>query len=174
VRRGEVWWVSFDESIGGEIKKKRPAVIVSNDAANKFLNRIQVVPLTSKIERIYPSEAIVKFQGKESKAMADQLTTVSKERLTQLTGSLPQEDMCKIEKAIKLQLDLQRTKTSFQATIHLKACYFTLLNNIIMLVFKWIYIKDYLNIEACPDIKLAHASKTVQLFKQGRNATVSN
>ena len=107
MRRGEVWWVSFDESIGGEIKKKRPAVIVSNDAANKFLNRIQVVPLTSKIERIYPSEAIVKLQGEESKAMADQLTTVSKERLTQLTGSLPQEDMCKIEKAIKLQLDLQ-------------------------------------------------------------------
>ena len=107
MRRGEVWWVSFDESIGGEIKKKRPAVIVSNDAANKFLNRIQVVPLTSKIERIYPSEAIVKFQGKESKAMADQLTTVSKERLTQLADSLPQEDMCKIEKAIKLQLDLR-------------------------------------------------------------------
>ena len=107
MRRGEVWWVNFDESIGGEIKKKRPAVIVSNDAANKFLNRIQVVPLTSKIERIYPSEAIVKFQGEESKAMADQLTTVSKERLTQLSGSLPQEDMCKIEKAIKLQLDLQ-------------------------------------------------------------------
>jgi len=65
------------------------------------------VPLTSKIERIYPSEAIVKFQGKESKAMADQLTTVSKERLTQLADSLPQEDMCKIEKAIKLQLDLR-------------------------------------------------------------------
>jgi mRNA interferase MazF len=107
VRRGEVWWVNFDESIGGEIKKKRPAVIVSNDAANKFLNRIQVVPLTSKIERIYPSEAIVKFQGEESKAMTDQMTTVSKERLTQLAGSLPQEDMCKIEKAIKLQLDLQ-------------------------------------------------------------------
>ena len=65
------------------------------------------MPLTLKMERIYPSEAIVKFQGKESKAMADQLTTVSKERLTQLADSLPQEDIYKIEKAIKLQFDLR-------------------------------------------------------------------
>lgn len=59
MKRREVWWVSFDPSIGGEIKKKRPAVIVSNDASNKFLNRVQIVPLTSKTDRLYPSEALV-------------------------------------------------------------------------------------------------------------------
>ena len=107
MKRCEVWWVSFDPSIGGEIKKKRPAVIVSNDAANKFLNRIQVIPLTSKTERIYPSEAVVVFQGEESKAMADQLATVSKDRLIRRIDSICQEDMRKVEAAIKLQLDIR-------------------------------------------------------------------
>ena len=106
MNRGEVWWVSFEPSVGGEIKKKRPAVIISNEASNKFLNRVQVVPLTSKVDRLYPSEAYVTLSGKQNKAMADQLTTVSKSRLINLIDKLTSSDMKKVEKAVKLQLSL--------------------------------------------------------------------
>jgi mRNA interferase MazF len=107
MKRREVWWVNFDPSIGGEIKKKCPAVIISNDPSNRFLNRVQVVPLTSKTDRLYPSEAMVLFEGKDSKAMADQLTTVSKARLFRRAGILSAEDMDKVEEAVRIQLDIQ-------------------------------------------------------------------
>ena len=106
MRRGEVWWVNFDPSVGGEIRKKRPAVIISNDAANRHLNRVQVVPLTSRVDRIYPSEAVVKVERRQSKAMADQLTTVSKLRLFDQMGKLSARDMRKIEHAVMVQLAL--------------------------------------------------------------------
>src|SRR5947208_3563954 len=98
--RGEVWWVMFDPSIGGEIRKMRPAVIVSNDIANRTMNRVPVVPLTSNVGRLYPSEAYVTLRGEQRKAMADQLSTVSKRRLRDRLSRLDHADIAAIERVI--------------------------------------------------------------------------
>jgi mRNA interferase MazF len=106
IKRGEVWWINFDPSVGGETKKQRPAVIISNDTSNKYLNRVQVIPLTSNTDRIYPNEALVNLLGQPSKAMADQLATISKERLIRQAGSVTSEELQKIEEVIKIQLGM--------------------------------------------------------------------
>jgi mRNA interferase MazF len=103
MKRGEVWWVNVGSPVGGEIQKPRPGVIVSNDASNKHLNRVKVVPLTSSVERLYPSEASVRVKGKKNKAMSGQLTTVSKTHLLSLVGRLSTADLKGVEEAIRVQ-----------------------------------------------------------------------
>jgi mRNA interferase MazF len=108
IKRGEVWWVAFDPSIGGEIRKTRPAVIVSNNAANAALNRLVVVPLSSQTEKLYPAEALITLKGQQRKAMADQITTASKLRLRSCIASLSASDLSAVEEAILLHLGIRR------------------------------------------------------------------
>jgi mRNA interferase MazF len=106
IRRGDVYWVNFDPSVGGEIQKTRPAIVVSNNAANQAMNRVQVVPVTSRIERVYPGETLVELNGQERKAIAAQLTTVSKLRVGTKLGLIDSVEMAKVEAAIAVQLGL--------------------------------------------------------------------
>src|SRR6266567_4122995 len=106
MKRGEVWWIDFDPSIGGEIQKMRPAVIVSNDAANAHLNRIQVVPLTSNIERVFPGETLVRIGNQTRKALATQIMTAAKERLGRRLGVLRPVDLRAVETPILVQLGI--------------------------------------------------------------------
>ena len=108
MKRGEVWWVEFDPSVGSEIHKTRPAVIVSNDAANRNLARVVVVPLTSNTGRQYPGEALVTLSGKPGKAMADQIMAADKSRLKNPMGSLSKADMTAVETAILIHLGMPR------------------------------------------------------------------
>lgn len=106
MKRGDVWWVAFETATGGEIRKRRPAIIISNNTANQFANRVQVVPISSRIEKLYPCETLVDIDRRRCKAMADQLATVSKRRLLSPLTSLTSDEMRRVEMIVRLQLGL--------------------------------------------------------------------
>lgn len=101
-----MWWVDFDPSIGGEIQKTRPAIVVSNDRANRQLNRVQVVPLTSNVTKVYPGSVIVTIRGRPGKAAADQIFTAARARFGRRVGELSPGDMAEVDHAIRVQLAL--------------------------------------------------------------------
>src|SRR5260221_13503817 len=83
IRRGEVWWVAFDRSRGGEIRKTRPAVVLSHHTANSALNRVVVIPVSSQTAKLYPGEAAVPPARGPAKATDDQIATAPDGRLRQ-------------------------------------------------------------------------------------------
>jgi mRNA interferase MazF len=94
--------------VGGEIQKTRPAIIVSNNGANMALNRLIVVPLTSQTAKVYTGQALVTVNGEPRKAMADQLTTASKERMRSKLGEVSTSDIAAVERAILVHLAIRR------------------------------------------------------------------
>lgn len=106
MNRGEVWWVQFDPAVGSEIRKRRPGIILSNSAANRHLSRVVVVPITSNVERVYPSEALITVTGRAAKAMADQIMAADKSRLHERMAVLSREDLAAVEDAVTLHLGM--------------------------------------------------------------------
>jgi mRNA interferase MazF len=108
MKRGEVWWVEFDPAVGSEVRKTRPAVIISNDAANRNLSRVVVVPMSSNVERQYPGEAIVTVVSQRSKAMTDQIMAADKSRLKNRIDELSKADMKAVEAAVLVHFGMPK------------------------------------------------------------------
>jgi mRNA interferase MazF len=111
MRRGEIYFADMSPVIGTEIGKRRPVLIVSNEANNKAASSVTVLPITSNTSRIYPFEIALspKDSGlpRSSKALAQQIRTISKERIQgKALGSLSVGLMRKAGDAMRLHLDL--------------------------------------------------------------------
>lgn len=78
IKRGEVYWVNLDPTIGSEIKKTHPALILSNNIQNRVSNRVVILPITSNVEKLFPFETKITLQNKAAKVLADQILTVDK------------------------------------------------------------------------------------------------
>ena len=107
IKRGEVYWVNLDPTIGSEIQKTRPAVIVSNNIQNKVSSRVVVIPITSKADKLFPFEAKISLKKKGGKVLTDQIRTVDKSRLSDCICMLSKTEISDIEKAIKITLSLE-------------------------------------------------------------------
>lgn len=106
-KRGEVWWVAFDPSVGSEIQKTRPAVVISNDRSNRHLDRFQVIPVTTQIDKLYPGEAFIELDDVSVKVMCNQMTTSSIRRFVKKYAVVSSGQMSDIETALKVQLGLK-------------------------------------------------------------------
>jgi len=106
-RRGDVFWVKLDPARATEIRKTRPAVIVSNDSCNKFGTRLIVLPITSNVQSLYPGEAMVQIKGSPARVLADQMRSVDKSRLGSRIGTLSPAELSAVEEAILITLGFQ-------------------------------------------------------------------
>jgi mRNA interferase MazF len=101
-----VYWVGLDPVIGSEIRKTRPAVIVSNDSCNRYGTRVIVLPITSNVSSLFPGEASIKVKGKQGRALGDQIRSIDKSRLKARVGALTPAEMARIDEALAITLGL--------------------------------------------------------------------
>lgn len=115
MRRGDIYLVDLEPVRGAESNKRRPAVIVSNDAANQTAVRlgrgvITVIPVTSNLERVYPFQVLLPAAAtglsRDSKAQAEQIRSIAVGRLGDRLGAVPNALMLDIEDALRLHLGL--------------------------------------------------------------------
>lgn len=105
-KRGEIYWVNLDPTIGAEINKTRPALIVSNNIGNEMSRRVIIAPITSSAQNIYPFEVKIELRKKVCKILLDQVRSIDKVRLSSYISTLDVETMVEVEKALKIALAL--------------------------------------------------------------------
>jgi mRNA interferase MazF len=105
-RRGDVYWVNLDPVVGTEIRKTRPAVVVSNDSCNRYGTRVVVIPVTSNVDSLYPGEAMVEVKGKRGRALGDQIRSIDKSRLKARVARLTADEMSRVDEAMAITLGL--------------------------------------------------------------------
>ena len=107
-QRGEIWKIVFDPTVGGEIRKTRPAVVISNDHNNRWAMTVTVLPVTDQGHEVFPFEvflpAVTPGLSKDSKIKCQQIRTVDKSRLIKLLGRIESQTLVLIEEAIRLHL----------------------------------------------------------------------
>jgi mRNA interferase MazF len=115
MRRGDIHAVDLEPVVGAEANKRRPAVIVSNDAANGTAARlghgvVTIVPVTSRVQRVYPFQVLLPAAAtgldRDSKAQAEQVRSVAVERIGAQLGVVPGSLMTELDEALRLHLDL--------------------------------------------------------------------
>ena len=111
IKRLEIWLAALDPTVGSEIQKTRPVLVVSNDKNNKFNSVISILPITSNTAYVADFEVFIS-KGvanlpKDSKAKADQIRTLDKQRLVKKIGKLPASFSAEIKKALHLHLDIE-------------------------------------------------------------------
>lgn len=107
IKRGDVFWVKLDPTIGSEIKKTRPAVVISNDIQNEIGVRLIIAPITSSTIKVYPFEVLLEIGDKQGKAQLDQIRTIDTKRLGDFIVHLSFQEMQQIDLSLKLVLAIQ-------------------------------------------------------------------
>jgi len=108
IKRGDIYKVVLDPTVGKEIKKTRRCVVVSNNQQNQYSPLIIVIPITSDMDKLYSWEVVIESEGKERKILTDQIRSVDKKRVREHKGKIDYEALAKIEKALSMVLSLRR------------------------------------------------------------------
>jgi mRNA interferase MazF len=108
-RRGDIYWIALDPALGSEIRKTRPAVVISNDSCNRYGARVVVLPITSNVESLYPGEARIEVRGAPARVLGDQIRSLDKARLRTRIGTLTKQELLLVERAVRITLDLPPT-----------------------------------------------------------------
>jgi len=112
ILKGEIYWADLNSTVGSEISKTRPVLVVSNDINNRYAATVSILPITSTTAKIYPFEVFLpKGEGNlsnDSKAKANQIRTIDKQRIGNEIGKISKPKLAEIEKAILIHLGIEK------------------------------------------------------------------